>query len=87
MQTEISIIGVLAMLALFVTGFVMWVAWEMITGRKGLSMLLALATFVATWSLAGMIGIRAPLALLLVEGAVALILVRVANRSEREKAS
>lgn len=83
MYAEIGVIDVLAMLGLFMVGFAMWVAWEMIVGRKALGMLLAFVTFTATWSVAGMAGIRGPLLLLLVQGAVASVLVLAANSAQR----
>jgi len=85
MYAEVGFIDILAMLGLFVAGFAMWLAWEMITGRKGLSMLLALATFVAAWAVAGMVGIHGPLSLLLFQAVVAFILIRVANAKSREQ--
>jgi hypothetical protein len=85
MYAEVGIVDILAMLGLFVAGFVMWLAWEMITGRKGLSMLLAMATFVAAWTVAGMVGIDGPLSLLLFQGAVGFVLVRVANAKNPEQ--
>jgi hypothetical protein len=87
MYAEVGIIDILAMLGLFVAGFVMWLAWEMITGRKGLSMLLGLGTFIAAWSVAGLVGIHSPLSLLAFQGLVSFILVRVANARNREPAS
>jgi hypothetical protein len=86
MYAEVGIFDILAMLGLFITGFTMWLAWEMITRRKGLSMMLAIATFVSAWSVAGMVGITGPLPLLLLQAAVAFILVRVANTRNREPA-
>ncbi len=81
MQAEIGILDVVAMLALFATGFAMWVAWELIIGRKGAALALAIATFTATWAVAGAIGVRGPIPLLLVQAAVALVIIRVANRA------
>jgi hypothetical protein len=79
MEDSIGILDVIAMLGLFVTAFVMWVAWELITGRKALALFLAAGAFGVTWLVARAVGAHSPLLLLGVEVVVAILLVRVAN--------
>lgn len=84
MQDSIGIIDVIAMLGLFVTAFVMWVAWELITGRKGMALMLAAASFAVTWLVARAVGADKPLPLLGIEVLVTILLVRVANGTRRK---
>lgn len=77
MQADVGWLDVLAMLGLFVTGFLMWVAWELIIGRKALALFLALASFSITWWIAGRLGWTSPGSILLIEIAVVLVLFRV----------
>ena len=87
MDNGVGFLDVIGMLGLFVTAFVMWVAWELIVGRKALGLLLAIATFIATWVVAQFAGADTALNLLLVEAAVAALLVRVANGGKRKMPS
>ncbi|MGD8956422.1 MAG: hypothetical protein PVJ03_03750 [Chromatiaceae bacterium] len=87
MDDSVGFLDVIAMLGLFVTAFVMWVAWELIVGRKVMALLLAIATFIATWSVARFAGADTALYVLLVEAAVAALLVRVANGGKRKTPS
>lgn len=80
MQNSVGIFDILAMLGLFGVGFAMWLAWELITGSRLLAPFLAIASFAATWAVAAWVGLAAPLPLLLIEGAVALLLIRVAQQ-------
>ena len=70
------------MLALFVTGFLMWVAWEMIIARKALALFIAIGTFALTWGVATQVGADSPWSIWLIEAAVLLLLLRVGWRSE-----
>lgn len=79
MQPDVGILDILAMLGLFAVGFTMWLAWELITGSKLLAVFLAIGGFAATWWVAGAVGAGGPGPLLLIEAAVAFILIRVAN--------
>jgi hypothetical protein len=87
MDDSVGFLDVIAMLGLFVTAFVMWVAWELILGRKAMALLLAIATFIATWAVARSVGADTALYVLLVEAAVAALLVRVANGGKRKTPS
>ena len=87
MNNSVGFLDVIGMLGLFVTAFVMWVAWELIVGRKAMALLLAIATFVVTWAVAQFAGADTALYLLLVEAAVAALLVRVANGGKRKMPS
>ena len=87
MEGSVGFVDVIAMLGLFVTAFVMWVAWELITGRKALALLLAEVSFAATWMVARAVGADSPLPLLGVEALVAVLLVRVANGTKAKGTS
>ncbi|MGB5201169.1 MAG: hypothetical protein WBN68_17400 [Sedimenticolaceae bacterium] len=87
MDNGVGLFDVIGMLGLFVTAFVMWVAWELIVGRKAMGLLLAIATFIATWAVAQFAGADTALYVLLVEAAVAALLVRVANGGKRKMPS
>jgi hypothetical protein len=77
---EIDLLGVIAMLGLFITGFLMWVAWELIIERKALALFLAIACFSLVWWLAGQFGLGSPLILLLIEATVTLLLLQVGRK-------
>jgi hypothetical protein len=83
MQADVGLLDILAMLGLFVTGFLMWVAWELIIGRKALALFIALASFSVAWWLGSRLGWHSPGAILLIEIAVVLILFRVGRRASR----
>lgn len=71
----------LALLALFATGFAMWVAWEVLTGRRLLAPFLAIVSFVAVWIAASRLGAEGPWWMLLAEiGATALLIVAARSR-------
>jgi hypothetical protein len=82
MDPSFDLLDALAMLGLFVTGFLMWVAWELIIGRKATALFVAIACFSLVWWLAGRLGIDAPWMLLLIEIAVTLALLQVARLRE-----
>ncbi|MCB1772487.1 MAG: hypothetical protein KDI88_02640 [Gammaproteobacteria bacterium] len=82
MQADVGWIDILAMLGLFVTGFMMWVAWELVIGRKALALFLALGSFSITWWLGARLGWTSPGAILLIEIAVVLVLFRVRRRDD-----
>lgn len=84
MGNEVGYLDIIAMLGLFVAGFVMWVAWELITGRRLLAPFLAIGSFTVTWLLVDAVGVHRPWPLLLIEGAAAFVLVRVANGSKHQ---
>ena len=79
MDTSVGILDVVAMLGLFVTAFFLWVTWEIICGQKALALVLAIATFIASWLVAGLIGARSPFQFLIVEVVVAVVIFRVAK--------
>ena len=80
-----NLIDILAMLGLFFAGFAMWVAWELISGRKLLSIFLAIGTFIAAWQVAKVVGLVTPVWVLLVEALTAAVLVRVANNKTKNR--
>ena len=80
MYADIGLLDVIAMIALFVTGFLMWVAWELILPRKAVALFLALGTFSLAWLVASAVGAGSPWALLAIEILVLLLLFRVGNR-------
>jgi hypothetical protein len=82
MAEGIGVLDVIGMLGLFVVGFLMWVAWELIVARKALALLLAGATFVTTWTVAASVGASSVWPVLLVEAAVLALLLRVGWRTD-----
>jgi len=84
METAVTILHAIIMVGLFILGFMMWVAWELITGNKFLSMMLAIGVFAGSWLVAKYIGATAPWQIFIVEALVAAILFHVANSAKRE---
>lgn len=87
MDTAVGLLEVIAMLGMFILAFLLWVAWELITGRKLLALLLAIGTFVATWLVADAIGADAPVHFFVAEAIVAAVIFRVANRGSGRASS
>lgn len=85
METSVGPLDVIAMLGTFITAFFMWIAWEIITGRKALGLLLAVLSFIATWTVAHFVGADSPVQFLLLEVVVALLLFRVANQRDKRR--
>lgn len=82
MEDSIGIFDVIGLLGLFIIGFVMWVAWELIIGNKFIAVFLAIGTFVATWTVAKIIGADSVLPLMIIQAVMAGLLVRVANKNK-----
>ena len=87
MEPDVGFFDVIAMLGMFVVGFFMWVAWEIIIGNKFFALFVAIGTFVVTWQVAGFIGANAPIPFLIIEALVAAVLFRVANGKKEKEPS
>lgn len=87
MDLVVGLFDVIAMLGMFIVAFFMWVAWELITGKKALALLLAIGTFVTAWLVAETVGADAPVHFFVVEAIVAAVIFRVANRGTRRESS
>ena len=87
MEPDVGFFDVIAMLGMFIVGFFMWVAWELIIGNKFFALFLAIGTFIVTWQVAGFIGADAPIPFLIVEALVATVIFRVANRGKEKEPS
>lgn len=87
MADPVAVIDILAMLGLFLVAFFLWVSWEVITGHKALALMLAIATFVASWLVADFVGAASPHHFLVVELVVAVVVFRVAKRNTKPESS